>query len=154
MISFAPNPACQILVSEVKQPETPNTKKKKARRRVEYLATPMKKVKIEGHTVIVEANSISAALIYDTQMFGKDKDASMLQLRASHSVYIFNRQSQEWSSDRGLVCGFGVGSFKIATDDGRMPQKSLPSSRSAPRTTSWSSMASSWMWGMWSKTNG
>ena len=67
--------------------------------------TPVKKVKIEGPTVLVEASSISEALLFETKMAGKD--VPMLQLRANHSVYIFNHQSQEWNSDRGYVCGFG-----------------------------------------------
>ena len=69
------------------------------------LTTPVKKVKIEGPTVVVEASSISEALLYETKMSGKD--VPMLQLRANHSVYIVTRQSQEWTSDRGFVCGFG-----------------------------------------------
>ena len=70
------------------------------------LTTPVKKVKkIEGPTVVVEASSIAEALLYETKMHGKD--VPMVQLRANHSVYLFNRTSQEWSSDRGFVCGFG-----------------------------------------------
>ena len=70
------------------------------------LTTPVKKVKkIEGPTVVVEASSISEALLYETKMPGKD--VPMVQLRANHSVYLFNHTSQEWSSDRGFVCGFG-----------------------------------------------
>ena len=105
MDSFLSNPACQILDSEAKPPETP-TPKKRPGEELNDLTTPVKKVKkIEGPTVVVEASSISEALLYETKMSGKE--VPMLQLRANHSVYIFNGQSQEWSSDRGFVCGFG-----------------------------------------------
>ena len=79
---------------------------------------PVKKPKnlIEGPTVVVEASSISEALLYEAKMSGKD--VPMLQLRANQSVYIFNQTSQEWPSDRGYVCGFGRGAFKMAKLDG------------------------------------
>ena len=123
MDSFLSNPACQILDSEVKEPETPNPKKRPSEE-MNDLTTPVKKVKIEGPTVLVEASSIPEALLFETKMFGKD--VPMLQLRANHSVYIFNRQSQEWSSDHGFVCGFGRGTFKMVKLDGSdAPEKSL-----------------------------
>ena len=108
MGSFLSNPACQILVSEVKQPETLNPKKRPGEE-LNDLTMPVKKVKIEGPTVLVEASSISEALLYETKMSTKKlgKDAPMLQLRANHSVYIFNHQCQEWTSGHGYACGFG-----------------------------------------------
>ena len=107
----------QILDSEVKHPESPNPKKRPGEE-LNDLTMPVKKPKnlIEGPTVVVEASSISEALLYETKMYGKD--VPMLQLRANHSVYIFNQTSQEWSSDRGYVCGFGRGAFKMAKLDG------------------------------------
>ena len=123
MDSFLSNPACQILDSEDKQPETPNPKHRQGKE-LNDLTTPVKKVKIEGPTVLVEASSISEALLYETKMSGKD--VPMLQLRANQSIYIFNHTSQEWSSDRGLVCGFGRGTFKMVKSDGSdAPVKSL-----------------------------
>ena len=69
--------------------------------------------------------SISDALLYETKMGGKD--GPMLQIRATHSVYIFNSNSQEWSSDYGYVCGFGRGTFKMVKMDGSdAPAKSIP----------------------------
>ena len=85
--------------------------------------TPIKKkTKIERH--VVEAASISEALLFEIKMIGKD--APMLQLRANHSVYIHNRQFLEWSSERGFVCGFGRGNFKMVKKDGSdAPEKSI-----------------------------
>ena len=71
MDSFLSNPACQILVSEVKQPETLHPKKRPVEE-LNDLTTPVKKVKIEGPTVLVEASSISEALLYETKMSGND----------------------------------------------------------------------------------
>ena len=139
MDSFLSNPAYHIVDSEVKHPESPNPKKRPGEE-LKDLTMPVKKLKnlIEGPTVVVEASSISEALLYEAKMSGKD--VPMLQLRANHSVYIFNRLSQEWSSDRGHVCGFGRGEFKKVKLDGS--DKMFSSSISAPRTTLWPSMAS------------
>eukprot|EP00974_Lingulodinium_polyedra_P063763 6156083-Lingulodinium_polyedra.AAC.1 len=55
------------------------------------------------------------------------KDEPMLQLRANPSVYMFNGQSKEWSSDHGYVCGLGRGQFKMVKKDGSdAPDKSVP----------------------------
>ena len=72
MDSFLSSPACQILDSEAKPPETP-TPKKRPGEELNDLTTPVKKVKkFEGPTVVVEASSISEALLYEAKMPGKD----------------------------------------------------------------------------------
>ena len=85
MESFLSNPAYQIVDSEVTHPESPNPKKR-PREELNGLVMRVKKLKnlIEGPTVVVEASSISEALLYETKMHGKD--VPMLQLRAHHSV--------------------------------------------------------------------
>ena len=81
-------------------------------RDVILLSPAAKKPKIATECVI-EANSITDALLLETRMTGKD-NLAMIQIRSGHKIYLVNNTPVELVIPAdAFIAGFGKGSFKL-----------------------------------------